>query len=169
MFIAIVGATPAAADKAKASADLSKVADAATGSLQWKFKGTFSKTPGTKSGPIAGATRGELMSFKSVRPLSADSDGKTFLRFSLRRFEFGSAKAAAAAVKGFLDTADNNTGHTYAWDMVTTSGSTVYWLHCPCLLSRKNFAKAANSVRKHAKATSSVTCTCGGGCSAAPR
>ncbi len=168
MFAALALATiaggVAAADEPSPSKPLVDAADAVASSLAWKLDRTYDADAGRKRDPIPGARSVEQLSFRSVEPLSKRGRRKTYLRLSLRRYQFASTAAATAAVKAFVDSADTNTGHTYGWDTVIASGTSAYWLHGPCLLSGKNFARAANNLRKHAGATESVECQCGGGC-----
>jgi len=92
------------------------------------------------------------------------------LGFGLTRYHYPAGDEAAAALKRYLDTADPNTGHTYAWDfaLVDRANDDVWLIDAPCLYSHENFVALAHALRQLTGATDgdAVICTCGGGCDA---
>lgn len=94
------------------------------------------------------------------------------LGFGLTRYHYAAADDADSALKRYLDTADPNTGHDYAWDfaVIDRANADIWLLDAPCLYSAKNFTALTDTLRTltATQKSDAVHCTCGGGCSSAP-
>jgi hypothetical protein len=156
----IVLAPAARADKA--------VAPAVDRGLPWTFRSTV--MPDEVLLKVTGATRRTRWLWTSTNPLSTGPEGKSFLKFQLTRHEFDTPQAARKALHAVLENADPQMGISYAWDLLTTDGSTLWHLWASCMWSKPNQRKLVANVIREAMGGRKpspgqiVECTCGGKC-----
>lgn len=126
--------------------------------------------PARHPNPFAGALAGVGWRWASKKPLYTEGRRKTFLHISLGRLDYGDATAAERALSTFLEKADPDFGHSYAWDYVVADGRYLWHLGAQCLWSRANFEKLVANLVGEAlggrtpKAGMAAYCTCGSGC-----
>ncbi len=158
-------------EKNKASANMLSKPLSDTLSHVSDFKISLQKESYSKTYPFLnkGIEGIETYRFKSKKPISRDSDGKTFLRFHLITIDYDSANSAKVALESLFSYSDPSIGLSYAWDYVIAIQSKIHWLQAPCLLSKQNWQRLIT--RLHRLVLSNITqqkyafeCHCGFEC-----
>jgi len=90
----------------------------------------------------------------------------TNLNLTFRMLTYADEQTLQRSAESIYNSANPDTGLSYAWDHLITKGTKLYWLHAPCTYSEKVWDKLVlefeNAVSEDKlQLTSKFTCACG--------
>lgn len=134
--------------------------------LPWKLGCSITPVTNRKEG-VAAAIRYGLVSVGPVQDVAPQMR----LRADLTVTRYTGARAAAAAWSEIRETADPDTGLSYAWDYLELQAEIIYQLHAGCVISEDGFDLMVDNLQKQlttaqGEVRQALRCRCGGGCRA---
>lgn len=148
--------------------------DAIISGLPWEFFVSGMRKEQEARTSVLEAPRpvGEFVhNIESSKPCarSGSQGDRTCLRANLTSRSFSDPARARQRYLEMLDSADPDTGLTYAWDLVILNGRHLYRLHAGCLFSEDSFESMSSRlatavIGQDGSAARRFVCRCGGGC-----